>query len=30
MFKSEIRKEDAIGIMKNLNGLNGPGFRWLE
>jgi hypothetical protein len=30
IFKSEIRKEDAIGIMKNLNGLNGPGFRWLE
>lgn len=30
MFKSEIRKEDAVGIMKNFNGLNGPGFRWLE
>ena len=30
IFKSEISKENAIGIMKNFNSLKRPGFRWLE
>ncbi len=30
IFKSELRKEDAVGIMKNFNKINEPGFRWLE
>ena len=30
IFKSELPKENAVGIMKNLNAVKGPGFRWLE
>ena len=30
IFKSEISKESAIGIMKNFNVIKKPGFRWLE
>jgi hypothetical protein len=30
IMKMQIRKEDAVGIMKNFNGINEPGFRWLE
>jgi hypothetical protein len=30
MMKMQIRKEDAVGIMKNFNSINKPGFRWLE
>ena len=26
----QIRKENAVGIMKNFNSINKPGFRWLE
>lgn len=30
MIKSQISKEDAVGIMKNLNRIGEPGFRWLQ
>lgn len=30
IFKSELSKSDAEGIMKNLNDINKPGFRWLQ
>jgi hypothetical protein len=30
IFKSELPKTDAVAIMKNLNDLNKPGFRWLQ
>ncbi len=30
IFKSELKKSDAVGIMKNFNNLNKPGFRWLQ
>jgi hypothetical protein len=30
IFKSELPKEDAVGIMKNFNKINQPGFRWLQ
>ncbi len=30
MMKTQIGKGDAIGIMKNFNKINEPGFRWLE
>jgi len=30
IFKSELPKNDATGIMKNLNKINEPGFRWLQ
>ena len=30
IFKSEMPKENAFGIMKNFNSIKGPGFRWLE
>lgn len=30
IFKSEMRKEDAIGIMQNFNRIKDPGFRWLQ
>lgn len=30
IFKSELSKSDATGIMKNLGSINKPGFRWLQ
>jgi hypothetical protein len=30
IFDSELPKNDAAGIMKNLNDINKPGFRWLQ
>lgn len=30
IFKSELSKSDATGIIKNLNTINKPGFRWLQ
>jgi len=30
IFKSTLRKTDAVSIMKNFNSINTPGFRWLE
>lgn len=30
IFKSELPKADAVSIMKNLNKINQPGFRWLQ
>jgi hypothetical protein len=30
IFKSTLRKTDAVSIMKNFNNINTPGFRWLE
>lgn len=30
IMKTQIRKEDAVGIMKNFNRIKEPGFRWLE
>jgi len=30
IFNSEMPKNDAVGIMKNLNDINKPGFRWLQ
>jgi hypothetical protein len=30
MMKTQIKKADAIGIMKNFNKIKEPGFRWLE
>lgn len=30
IMKTQISKESASGIMKNLNNINKPGFRWLE
>ena len=30
IFKSTVRKTDAVSIMKNFNNINTPGFRWLE
>ncbi|OPY48476.1 MAG: hypothetical protein A4E48_02780 [Methanosaeta sp. PtaU1.Bin060] len=30
IMKTQINKEDAVGIMKNLNSINKPGFRWLQ
>jgi hypothetical protein len=30
IFKSALRKTDAVSIMKNFNNINTPGFRWLE
>jgi hypothetical protein len=30
IMKTQISKEDAVGIMKNLNRITEPGFRWLE
>jgi hypothetical protein len=30
IFKSELRKEDAVGIMQNFNNIREPGFRWLQ
>ena len=30
IIKTQIHKEDAVGIMKNLNKIGEPGFRWLQ
>ena len=30
IMKTQISKGDAVGIMKNLNSINKPGFRWLQ
>ena len=30
MIKTQISKEDAVGIMKNFNKIGDPGFRWLQ
>ena len=30
IMHSDIAKDDAVGIMKNFNRINKPGFRWLE
>ncbi len=30
IMKTQISKEDAVGIMKNFNRIMEPGFRWLE
>ncbi|VVB70347.1 Uncharacterised protein [uncultured archaeon] len=30
MMNTQIRKEDAVGIMKNFNKIGKPGFRWLQ
>ena len=30
IFKSELSKEDAIGIMQHFNSIKEPGFRWLQ
>ncbi len=30
IIKTQINKEDAVGIMKNLNKIGEPGFRWLR
>jgi hypothetical protein len=30
IMKTQINKEDAVGVMKNLNRIREPGFRWLE
>jgi hypothetical protein len=29
IFKTELKKSDAEEIMRNLNKINKPGFRWL-
>jgi hypothetical protein len=30
IMKSQIGREDAVGIMKNFNKIKEPGFRWLQ
>ena len=30
IFDSEMHKSDAVGIIKNFNNINKPGFRWLQ
>ena len=30
IMKTQMSKGDAVGIMKNLNDINKPGFRWLQ
>ena len=30
IIKTQIHKEDAVGIMKNFNKIGEPGFRWLQ
>jgi hypothetical protein len=30
IIKTQINKEDAVGIMKNFNKIREPGFRWLQ
>ena len=30
IMKTQISKEDAVGVMKNFNRIREPGFRWLE
>ena len=30
IIKTQIKKEDAVGIMKNFNKIGEPGFRWLQ
>jgi len=30
IFKSELPKDDAVGIMKNFNNINKSGFMWLQ
>jgi hypothetical protein len=30
IIKTQINKEDAVGIMKNFNKIGEPGFRWLQ
>jgi hypothetical protein len=30
IMKTQISKEDAVGLMKNFNRISEPGFRWLE
>ncbi len=30
IMKTQIGKEDAVGIMKNFNKIREPGFRWLQ
>lgn len=30
IMKTQIGKRDAVGIMKDFNKINEPGFRWLQ
>jgi hypothetical protein len=30
IMKTQISKDNAVGIMKNFNSINNVGFRWLE
>jgi hypothetical protein len=30
IMKTQISKKDAVGVMKNLNRIREPGFKWLE
>ncbi len=30
IMKTQIKKDDAVGIMKNFNKIMEPGFRWLQ
>lgn len=30
IMKTQISKDDVVGIMKNLNKIGQPGFRWLQ
>jgi hypothetical protein len=30
IMKTQINKEDAVGIMRNFNKIEEPGFKWLQ